>query len=140
MTKFYIQMLVGMALIAALLVWGPAAHAGNPPATVGEEKMVEVLCIKEGIDAVYEASLDSEEAVAGVLNFLLFRGGCMLNTDGYKVKLKTLYKSYEDYEGAGVEIWEVHTEKGPAVFVWNYMGITATGTGSPPGPPGSQEV
>lgn len=208
MTKFYIQMLVGMALIAALLVWGPAAKAqmrcgeyskiaaallqhykevpvsmglanngsivqvfsskegswtiiGTTPqgvacllthgeawqaldkpsptnyqpvsshgpdfkdkrGVVGSKRVVGVVCLQQGIDAFHVATLEGPQVIEEVLDRLFRIGACFHNSRGYRVTLKALYKSYEDYEGAGLEIWELESdENSVSSYTWNYMG------------------
>jgi len=96
------------------------AFAGNQ-GVVGTKRVIGVVCVQEGIDAFYEATLESPRVIETVLDILFKRGACLYNRNGWKVKLKALYKSYKDYEGASVELWEVETT-GRAAYTWNYIG------------------
>lgn len=127
MTRFYTELIVAVALISALLVWGPAS-AASLPGVAGEKQTVGVVCVQEGIDAFHEATKVSDETVENVLSFLFSRGLCMHNPQGFRVILKKLYKeAYRDHESGMVEIWQVETEEGPDVFTWNYMGMEDSG-------------
>jgi len=100
----------------------PATPASeSKQATVGTERVIQVVCVQEGIDAFYVATLEGSRMIETVLDILFKRGACLYSTNGWKVKLKALYKSYKDYEGAGVELWEIETT-GRAAYTWNYMG------------------
>ena len=88
---------------------------------IGTKRVIGVVCVQEGIDAFHAATLESPRMIETVLDILFKRGACLYNANGYKVVLKALYKSYKDYEGASVELWQVEST-GRAAYTWNYIG------------------
>ena len=118
-----IKWIGAVALLSALLVWGPAKAWKNPPATAGESRLVGVVCIESGIDFFVEAAQESEQVVRHMIDLLFKRGLCTVNPNGFSVILSKLTKAFSDYEGAAVEVWRLETPSGPAMFTWNYMGF-----------------
>lgn len=112
-----------VALLSALLVWGPAKAWKNPPAVAGESRLVGVVCIESGIDFFTEAAKESEQVVRHMIDFLFQRGLCTINPNGFRVTLSEMKKAFSDYEGAAVEVWRIETQAGPDMFTWNYMGF-----------------
>ena len=112
-----------VALLSALLVWGPAKAWTNPPAVAGESRLVGVVCIEAGIDIFVEAAQESEKVVQTMIDLLFQRGLCTINPNGFRVILSEMTTAFSDYEGAAVEVWRIETQAGPAMFTWNYMGF-----------------
>jgi len=118
-----IKWIGAVALLSALLVWGPAKAWKNPPAVAGESRLVGVVCIEAGIDFFVEAAQESEQVVRHMIDLLFKRGLCTINPNGFRVTLSEMTKAFSDYESAAVEVWRIETQEGPAMFTWNYMGF-----------------
>jgi len=122
--KMISQWILAVAVLSALLVWGPRAYAAEPSRDAGDIMMTNIVCNELSIKALIGATTEGETEAAEMLDWVVYRGGCV--TGPYMVKIVAPAYTWEDFEGDIFQVWEIQPAHNPPpnfpTFTWEHIG------------------
>lgn len=121
--KATIQWILAVAVLSALLVWGPRAYAAKPSRAAGAVMMTNIVCNELSLRAIIEATTEGETEAENMINWVISRGGCV--TGPYLVKIIAPAYTWEDWEGDIFQVWEIQPANNPPpafpTFTWEHI-------------------
>jgi len=123
--KVNLQWLLAIAVLSALLVWGPRAYAQEEPQHyAGEVMSTSIVCnemsVKMIVDAMTQGKNETEQTIIGVLGVR----GCAMGSFNVRIVKKAF--RWEDWEGDIFQAWEIQPANGFVppypTFTWEHVG------------------
>jgi len=122
--KTIIQWILAVAVLSALLVWGPRAYAAEPAYSVGEIITTPIVCNEQSLRLIIKATTEGRAEAQAVIQGAAISGGCAPGP--YMVKIVARSYQWEDFEGDIFQVWEiqpVYNVPPPyRTFTWEHIG------------------